>query len=87
MTSSTKGAIIGGCLGLAVMFALIESNVSTTGLWLVLWPSAACGSFYGQGGGIFCLVVGSIEVGVQFLIYAALGWIVGAVVRIARREG
>jgi len=56
MTSSTKGAIIGGCLGI-------------------------------EGGGIFCLVLGSLEVGVQFLIYSTLGWIVGAVVRIARKEG
>ena len=87
MTSSTKGAIIGGCVGLAVMFALIESNVSTTGLWLVLWPSAVLGSFYGQGDGIFCLVVGGLEVGLQFLAYALAGWIVGAVVRIARKEG
>ena len=87
MTSSTKGAIIGGCLGIAVMFALIESNVETAGLWLLLWPSAGFGSFYGQGGGIFCLVLGSLEVGVQFLIYSTLGWIVGAVVRIARKEG
>jgi hypothetical protein len=87
MTSSTKGAIIGGCVGLAVMFALIESNVTATGLWFLLWPSAAFGSFYGDGNGIFCLVVGGLEVGVQFLIYSTLGWIVGAVVRIARREG
>jgi len=43
MTSSTKGAIIGGCVGLAVMFALIESNVTATGLWFLLWPSAAFG--------------------------------------------
>ena len=87
MTSSTKGAIIGGCVGLAVMFALIESNASATGFMLLLWPSAVFGSIHGEGGGIFCLVVGSIEVGVQFLAYAALGWIVGAFVRIARREG
>jgi hypothetical protein len=87
MTSSTKGAIIGGCLGILIMLVMIESNAGTTGLWLLLWPSATCGSFYGEGGGIFGLVVGSIEVGVQFLAYAALGWIVGAVVRIARKEG
>jgi hypothetical protein len=87
MTSSTKGAIIGGCLGIVLMLVMIESNVEVTGLWLVLWPSAMFGSIHGQGGGIFCLVVGSIEVGLQFLAYAALGWIVGAVVRIARKEG
>jgi len=87
MTTSSKGAIIGGCLGIAIMFALIESNVSATGIWLLLWPSAGFGSFYGQGGGIFCLVLGALEVGVQFLIWSTLGWIVGAVVRIARREG
>ncbi|WP_158789893.1 hypothetical protein [Granulicella sp. L46] len=87
MTSSTKGAIIGGCLGIVLMLVMIESNVEATGLWLVLWPSAMFGSIHGQGGGIFCLVVGSIEVGLQFLAYAALGWMVGAVVRIARKEG
>jgi hypothetical protein len=87
MTSSTKGAIIGGCLGIVIMLVMIESNASTTGLMLLLWPSAVFGSFHGEGGGIFALVVGSLEVGVQFLMYAALGWIVGAVVRIARREG
>ena len=87
MTSSTKGAIIGGCLGIVLMLVMIESNVEATGLWLVLWPSAMFGSIHGQGGGIFSLVVGGLEVGVQFLAYAALGWIVGAVVRIARREG
>jgi len=87
MTSSTKGAIIGGCLGIGIMLVMIESNANATGLMLLLWPSAAFGSIHGEGGGIFCLVVGSIEVGVQFLIYSALGWIVGAVVRIARREG
>jgi len=87
MTSTTKGAIIGGCLGLVIMIVMIESNVEATGFLLLLWPSAVFGSFHGQGGGIFCLVVGGLEVGVQFLAYAALGWIVGAVVRIARREG
>jgi hypothetical protein len=87
MTSSTKGAIIGGCLGIVIMLAIIESDVSATGLMLLLWPSAVFGSFHGEGGGIFELVVGGLEVGVQFLAYAALGWIVGAVVRIARGEG
>jgi hypothetical protein len=87
MTSSTKGAIIGGCLGLVIMLVMIESNASAAGLMLLLWPSAVFGSFHGEGGGIFCLVVGGLEVGVQFLAYAALGWIVGAVVRIVRREG
>ncbi|MGD0648625.1 MAG: hypothetical protein ABR971_11585 [Acidobacteriaceae bacterium] len=87
MTSSTKGAIIGGCLGLLIMLVMVETNASATGLMLVLWPSAVFESYHGEGGGIFCLIVGSIEVGLQFLAYAALGWIVGAVVRIARREG
>jgi hypothetical protein len=87
MTSSTKGAIIGGGLGIAIMLVMIESNVEATGLMLLLWPSAVFGSFHGEGGGIFCLVVGGLEVGVQFLMYAAAGWIVGAAVRIARREG
>jgi hypothetical protein len=87
MTSSTKGAIIGGCVGVAIMLVMIESNVAATGAMLLLWPSAVFGSFYGEGGGIFSLVVGGLEVGVQFLAYAAAGWIVGAVVRIARREG
>ncbi len=87
MSSSTKGAIIGGCLGILIMIVMVESDASAAGLWLVLWPSAAFGSFHGEGGGIFALVVGSLEVGVQFLIYSTLGWIVGAVVRIARREG
>jgi hypothetical protein len=87
MTSSTKGAIIGGCLGILIMLVMIESNVEAAGVMLLFWPSAVFGSFYGQGGGIFCLVVGGLEVGVQFLAYAALGWIVGAVVRIARKEG
>ncbi len=87
MTSSTKGAIIGGCLGILIMLVMIEMNVEAAGLWMALWPSAAFGSFHGEGGGIFELVLGSLEVGVQFLIYSTLGWIVGAVVRIARREG
>ncbi len=87
MTSSTKGAIIGGCVGIVIMFVMIESDASATGFMLLLWPSAVFGSFYGQGGGIFALVLGGLEVGVQFLIYSTLGWIVGAVVRIARREG
>ena len=87
MTWSTKGAIIGGCLGILIMIVMVESNAGATGLMLVLWPSARLGSFYGQGGGIFCLVVGGLEVGVQFLMYAAVGWIVGAVVRIARGDG
>jgi hypothetical protein len=87
MTSSTKGAIIGGCVGIGIMFVLIESNMAATGIWLLLWPSAGFGNFYGQGGGIFCLVLGSLEVAVQFLLYAAAGWIVGAAIRIARKEG
>jgi hypothetical protein len=87
MTSSTKGAIIGGCLGIVIMLVMIESNVETAGLMLLLWPSAVFGSFHGEGGGIFCLVVGGLEVGVQFLMYAAVGWIVGAMVRIARGDG
>jgi hypothetical protein len=45
------------------------------------------GRVYGVGDGIFGLVLGSLEVGVQFLIWSTLGWMVGAVVRIARREG
>ena len=87
MTSSTKGAIIGGCLGILIMIVMVESNAGDAGWMFVLWPSAVFGSLHGQGGGIFSLVVGGLEVGVQFLAYAALGWIVGAIVRIARREG
>ena len=87
MTSSTKGAIIGGCLGILIMLVMVESNASATGWMLVLWPSAVFGAFHGQGNGIFCLVVGGLEVGVQFLMYAAVGWIVGAMVRIARGDG
>ena len=87
MTSSSKGAIIGGCLGILVMIAMVEMNAGASGFWLVLWPSAVFASFYGEGSGIFGLVVGALEVGVQFFIYSTLGWIVGAVVRIARREG
>ena len=87
MTSSSKGAIIGGCLGILVMIAMVEMNAGASGLWLVLWPSAVFGSLYGEGSGIFGLIVGALEVGVQFFIYSTLGWIVGAVVRIARREG
>jgi len=87
MTSSSKGAIIGGCLGIAVMLTMIESNAGDAGWWLVLWPSAMFGRVYGVGDGIFGLVLGSLEVGVQFLIWSTLGWMVGAVVRIARREG
>jgi hypothetical protein len=87
MSSSSKGAIIGGCLGILIMIALIESDVEAAGFWLVLWPSAMFGSLHGEGGGIFGLVVGGLEVGVQFLTWSALGWIVGAAVRIARREG
>ena len=87
MSSSSKGAIIGGCLGLLVMIVMVEMNAEASGFWLVLWPSAVFGNFHGEGGGIFELVLGALEVGVQFLIYSTLGWIVGAVVRIARREG
>jgi hypothetical protein len=87
MTSSTKGAIIGGCVGLAVMFAIIEWDMNPTGLTLVLWPSAVFGSYHGEGGGIFELVVGSIEVALQFLAYAVPGWLVGAAIRIWRKEG
>jgi hypothetical protein len=87
VASSTKGAIIGGCLGLVIMFVMIESDVEASGFMLLLWPSAVFGSLHGQGDGIFGVIVGAIEVGVQFLIYSALGWIVGAIVRIARREG
>jgi hypothetical protein len=87
MTTSSKGAIIGGCLGIALMMVLIESDVEAAGFWLVLWPSAVFGSLHGEGGGIFGLVVGALEVGVQFLIWSALGWMVGAVIRIARKEG
>jgi hypothetical protein len=87
MTSSTKGAIIGGCVGLAVMFAIIESDVSASWLTLLLWPSSVFGTDFHDEGKMIGLVVGSIEVGVQFLAYAALGWVIGAIVRIARREG
>ena len=87
MSSSSKGAIIGGCLGVLVMIVMIESDASATGWWLVLWPSAMFGSLHGEGGGIFGLVLGSLEVGTQFLIWSTLGWLVGAAVRIVRKEG
>jgi hypothetical protein len=87
MTSTTKGAIIGGCLGLAVMFGIIESNANASGLTLLLWPSSVFGTDYHGEGKMIGLVVGSIEVGVQFLAYAALGWVVGLVVRMVRGEG
>ena len=87
MSSSTKGAIIGGCVGLAVMFVLMESNASSSGWVLLLWPSSVFGTEFAGGDKLIGLVIGAIEVGVQFLAYAALGWIIGAVVRIVRGEG
>jgi hypothetical protein len=69
------------------MLVMIESDASVTGFMRVLWPSAMFGSLYGQGDGIFGLVLGGLEVGVQFLVYAAVGWLLGAVIRIARKEG
>jgi hypothetical protein len=86
MTSTTKGAIIGGCVGLVVMFVIIESNASAPGI-LMLWPSNVFGVRCHDEGGLVGLVVGAIEVGVQFLVYAALGWVVGLVVRVVRGEG
>jgi hypothetical protein len=87
MTSTAKGAIIGGCLGLAIMFVIIESDASAPGLIFWLWPSSVFGTDYHDEGRLIGLVVGSIEVGVQFLVYAALGWVVGLLVRIVRGEG
>lgn len=87
MSSSAKGAIIGGCVGLAVMFGIIESGVSVSGLALLLWPSSVFGVEFHDEGQMIGLVVGSIEVGVQFLAYAALGWAIGLVVQIVRGEG
>jgi hypothetical protein len=69
------------------MFAVIESDLAMPWLVLVLWPSSVFGTDFHGEGKMIGLVVGAIEVGVQFLAYAAAGWVVGAVVRIARREG
>jgi hypothetical protein len=87
MTSTAKCAIIGGCVGLVVMFVIIESGATAPGLILLLWPSSAFGVEYHDEGRLIGLVVGAIEVGVQFLMYAALGWVVGLVVRVVRGEG
>ena len=87
MSSSSKGAIIGGCLGILIMIVMVEMSANATGMWLGLWPSAMFGRFHGEGGGIFSLVVGGLEVGVQFLIWSTVGWLIGAAVRIARKEG
>jgi hypothetical protein len=86
MTSITKGAIIGGCVGIVVMFVIIESGASASILITVLWPSSAVAIQYHGMGGMVGLVVGAIEVGVQFLIYAALGGAIGWVVRIVRGD-
>jgi hypothetical protein len=87
VTSTAKGAIIGGCVGLAVMFVLVESDASSSGLMDVLWPASGFLSDYHAEGRLIGLVVGAIEVGVQFLIYAAVGWVVGLVVGKVRGDG
>jgi hypothetical protein len=87
MTTSTKGAIIGGWIGIAVMITVIESNLTNPVLVFVLWPSSVFGTDFHGEGSLIGLVTGGLEVGVQFLAYAAAGWVVGALVRIARGEG
>jgi len=87
VSSSTKGAIIGGCVGLAVMFAIIESGASNSGVIVLLWPSSVFGTEFHEEGKLIGLVIGAIEVGVQFLAYAALGWAIGLLVHMFRGEG
>ncbi|MGA7155882.1 MAG: hypothetical protein WBY53_03500 [Acidobacteriaceae bacterium] len=83
MSATVKGAIIGGCVGIVVMFVIIESGIDPSLLVTVLWPSSAVGVEYQGQGGAIGLVVGAIEVGVQFLLYAVpgamVGWVVGRV--------
>jgi hypothetical protein len=87
MTLTTKGAIIGGCVGLVIMFVIMESGASAPGPIFLLWPSCVFGFGYNGQGGIDGLFVWSVEIGVQFLIYAALGWAIGLGLRMIRGEG
>ena len=87
MSSTAKGAIIGGCVGLVVMFSIMLSGASAPGPIFLLWPSCVFGFGYNGQGGIDGLFVWSLEIGAQFAVYAGLGCLVGLVVRMVRKEG
>ena len=78
--------IIGGFTGLVVMFLIMMSHVMAPSPWLFLWPSCVFGFAYNGQGGLDGLLVWSLEIGGQFVIYAVIGWGVGSLLRIIRRE-
>ena len=80
-----KSAIIGGITGLVIMFAIMASRVMDPSPLLFLWPSCVFGIGYNGQGGFDGFFVWSVEIGVQFLVYAAIGLGIGFLIQKVRK--
>ena len=80
-----KSAIIGGITGLIIMFILMMNGPMAPSRWLLLWPSCIFGFGYNGQGGMDGVLVWSLEIGVQFLVYAAIGLGIRSLVQKVRK--
>jgi hypothetical protein len=81
MKAPGKGFIIGAAVGVLVIPILIATHTDSTFVLLTLWPTSIIGFGY-QGGSPWTLglLIGSIELIGNALIYGVIGLLIGSVI-------
>jgi hypothetical protein len=81
MKAPGKGFIIGAAVGILVIPILIATHTNSTFVLLTLWPTSIFGFGY-QGGSPWTLglLIGSVELIGNALIYGAIGLLIGSLV-------
>ena len=81
MKASGKGFIIGAAVGVLVIPILIATHTDSSFVLLALWPTSIIGFGY-QGGSPWTLglLIGSIELIGNALIYGVIGLLIGSVI-------
>jgi hypothetical protein len=80
MTLPMKTAGIGSTVGLIVMYVILNaarSDSLSSGTLFLLIPTAIFGFGYNGQGGLAGVMVWTLEVGGQTVLYGLLGWFVG----------
>ncbi len=80
MSSSKRDFIIGALIGLTVPLGILALHVDSPAAFRILWPLASLGlGYWGNHRWIMGLLLGTVELGVNALVYGLIGAAVGQV--------
>lgn len=87
MNPSTKGFVIGAAVGMLIIPILIATHIDSTIILLSLWPTSIIGFGY-QGGSPWTLglIIGTLELVGNALIYGTIGLLVGSLISKLHRK-